>query len=192
MSFRNNELVNNMCKEVWKDIKGYEGHYQVSNLGRVKRLPKEVMQWNHQLQKEIPISYPKRYLKAEVVKEGYRRFTLSLGNKQERVQAHRLVAENFIPNPESKPQVHHINHITHDNRVENLMWVTAKENEHYKWKEKQAQFEAISPSGERTLWEVQSECARQLKLPRHGINRCLNGHYESFRGYTFKHITPTD
>lgn len=180
-----------MTKEQWKDINGYGGLYQVSNLGRVKRSEKTVYQWNHQLQKEIPIVYPKRYLKFDLSK-GYNRVTLSKDNKQERFQVHRLVAEHFIPNTENKPCINHINHIRIDNRVNNLEWVTHLENEAAKAVNKNKPFKAIHPDGTESKWYVQLECARKLGLSRIGIWHCLNGYQTHHRGYKFSYITPTE
>lgn len=176
-----------MTKEIWKDIPGYEGLYQVSNIGRIKRLESTVMQWNPQLQKKVPVVYKKRYLNFETTR-GYNRATLSKDNKQQRFQVHRLVAEAFVPNPDNKPCVNHINHIRIDNRADNLEWVTYKENEAAKGKFNNKPFKAIDPEGNETIWYVQLECARQLKLSRHGIRLCLNGTQESCRGYTFSYI----
>lgn len=68
-----------------------------------------------------------RQLKMEL-NRGYQRVTLSYNGLLERIFVHRLVAELYIPNPENKPFVNHINHIRNDNRVENLEWVTHSEN----------------------------------------------------------------
>lgn len=96
--------------EIWKDIVGYEGLYQVSNLGNVKSL-------NYRgTGKEKVISLTN--------KAGY--YLVSL--KRTLYRVHRLVALAFIPNPENKPFVDHINGIRSDNRVENLRWCTNKEN----------------------------------------------------------------
>jgi len=176
-----------MTKEQWKDIQGYNGLYQVSSIGRVKRVEREVMQFNHQLQKEIPIKYPKKYLKFDLSK-GYNRVTLSKENNQKRFLVHRLVAEYFLPNPEDKPHIHHINHHREDNRVENLMWVTPRENEFHKHKANNMPFKAVDPEGNETVWYVQMNCARTLGLNKNGIFRCLHGEVESYRGYKFSYI----
>lgn len=102
--------------EIWKDVQGYEGLYQVSNLGRVKSLIR-----GYYWQKE-------RILKPRKNHDGYLRFTLCKDGKTKTFYIHRLVAVAFIPNPENKPQIDHINAIKTDNTVNNLRWVTAKEN----------------------------------------------------------------
>ena len=108
-------------KEEWRDIKGYEGIYQVSNLGRVKSLERIVNTCN-----AYKTLYEKQ-LKIYVSKNGYLHVSLQRKNKL----VHRLVAEAFIPNPENKPQVNHKNEVKQDNRVENLEWVSARENINY-------------------------------------------------------------
>ena len=102
--------------EIFKDIPGYEGLYQVSNIGRVKSLPR-----NGTINKE-------RILNQENSK-GYKRVSLNKNNKAKHFSVHRLVAEAFIPNPLNKPQIDHINTVKDDNRVINLRWCTAKENQ---------------------------------------------------------------
>ena len=78
----------------------------------------------------------RRFLKQTVTKDGYHRVGLCRDGKQKMFSVHRLVAIHFIPNPDNKPEVDHINQNTHDNRLENLRWVTALENGQNKGKNK--------------------------------------------------------
>lgn len=106
--------------EIFKDIQGYEGLYQISNLGRVKSLPKG----NGNGGKE-------RMLKLEVIKNNhtnYHRVTLSKNGNTKRFQVHRLVAQHFIPNMAEKPFVNHIDNNGTNNNYINLEWCTAAEN----------------------------------------------------------------
>lgn len=113
-----------MEEEIWVDIKGYEGLYQVSNQGRVRSLDREVKRKGN----NIYISKGK-IKKNTIGKKGYlyTGLTDKNGNKKN-IFTHRLVAQAFIPNPENKPEIDHINGIRNDNRVENLRWVTKEEN----------------------------------------------------------------
>ena len=104
-----------MIEEIWRDIKDYEGLYQVSNLGEVKSL-------NYHRTREEKIIKPSRHC------SGYLQVCLCKDCEQKVLKVHRLVAAAFIPNPENKPCIDHINAIRDDNRVENLRWVTPKEN----------------------------------------------------------------
>jgi hypothetical protein len=106
--------------EIYKDIQGYETLYQVSNLGNVKSLPKGDGNGNRE-----------RLLKLEVIKRdhtSYYRVTLSKDGNVRRFQVHQLVAKAFIPNPENKPHVNHIDNNGLNNLFTNLEWCTAAEN----------------------------------------------------------------
>lgn len=98
--------------EVWLPIHGWEGLYEISNMGRVKSFKRKIV----------------KILKQEVQKYDYLQTQFIKLGITTRQKVHRVVAITFIPNPENKPQVNHINGIKHDNRVENLEWCTAHEN----------------------------------------------------------------
>lgn len=109
-------------EEVWKDIKGYEGLYQISTNGRVKSLLKVTKFGNRLKVNEEMI------LKPALGKRGYYVVSLNHNGKSKTFTIHRLIAEAFIPNPLNKKFIDHINTIKTDNRIENLRWVTSKEN----------------------------------------------------------------
>ena len=101
--------------EIWKDIEGYEGKYQVSSEGRVRSL-------NYNNTNEV------KELKLDKRLDGYVYAGLSRCDKVKFYRVHRLVAQAFIPNLENKPYTDHINGIRDDNRVENLRWCSPQEN----------------------------------------------------------------
>ena len=113
-------------KEIWRDVNGYNGKYQVSNFGRVKSLAKRV--WNGQnwwIQ-------PEKILKPQVCRNGYLEVSLSDGHSnQKKHLIHRLVAAAFIPNPNNFPVVNHKDENRQNNNVENLEWCTTMYNTHY-------------------------------------------------------------
>lgn len=109
--------------EVWKDVPGFEGRYQVSNLGQVKSLERKVKSCKGEK------TVYSRILRPFVDPKGYCRITIrDLQNHKYCFQIHRLVAKAFIPNPDNKPQVNHKNGNKTDNNIENLEWVTSREN----------------------------------------------------------------
>ncbi len=107
------QYINKMGDEIWKVIDGFE-KYEVSSFGRVRN------------------SITGRVLRYATTNGGYVNVGLNHNYIRKSPAVHRLVAQAFIPNPENKPQVNHINKIRNDNRVENLEWTTALENNIHK------------------------------------------------------------
>jgi len=112
--------------EVWVDIINYEGLYQVSNLGRIKRLSRLI---NVNSNRWGPIKMNDEKIHTAILPSSrYLNVSLCKNGKPKLFQVHRLVAQHFIPNPENKSQVNHKNLNKRDNRVINLEWATSKEN----------------------------------------------------------------
>lgn len=116
----------NEITEIWKAIAGYEGRYEVSNMGRVRSLDQMVKHPTGSLKR-----WRGRVLKATVYSTGYP--MVNLGSNKIARSVHRLVAKAFIPNPENKPHVNHLNGIKLDARSTNLEWCTPSENEKHSY-----------------------------------------------------------
>ena len=105
-------------KEIWQDIKGYEGKYQISSLGRIKSLKRKNVTTTH-------------IIKPRLDKNGYLLINLSMNNHKNTFKVHRLVAETFIPNPDNLPCVNHKDENKTNNKITNLEWCTVKYNNAY-------------------------------------------------------------
>lgn len=172
--------------EIWKDITGYEGIYQVSNLGRIKSL-----------------KYGKEKIR-KPVKHKFGYLQIGLNNGKYRVyKVHRLVAQTFIPNPENKPHIDHINTDRTDNRAENLRWVTAKENANNKLtiekhKNKLLPKSEKHPSSKPILqftkegefvniWNCARDIERELGCCNGDISKCCKGKLKTCGGYKWRY-----
>ena len=115
-----------MENEIWKDVKGYEGYYQVSNMGRVKSMrvlktPKNGVKCRKNAFLSTKTSHDKQYVTVALCRDGEKKQT----------QVHRLVAEAFIPNPNNLPFVNHKDENPSNNRADNLEWCTMDYNFQY-------------------------------------------------------------
>lgn len=108
-------------EEIWKDIKGFEDIFIINNFGKIK---------NKLTNKKVSTSFSR----------GYETCGLYYKGKTYTKKVHRLVAEAFIPNPENKLQVHHIDENPSNNSVKNLMWVTPKEHAKLRSEESKIKF----------------------------------------------------
>lgn len=119
-----------MIEEVWKDVVGFNGIYQVSNLGNVKSITRILKtKRNRWGQADVKRTIKGRFLPVFDNGHGYKLVVLSLGNnKTKKYYIHRLVATAFIPNPSNLPEVNHIDLNKSNNCVENLEWCCRKYN----------------------------------------------------------------
>lgn len=195
-------------KEVWKNIKNYKGLYQVSNLGRIKSLKRNIPFTNRWGQR-ITHLQKERILKAKKQFNGYLALSLSKDGEHKTYLVHRLVAEAFILKTDNKSQVDHINGDKTDNRVENLRWVTPKENcLNPLWVEKsknvseetrnklsdKAKYSHNKSVVQYTLdekivkeWVSIREIERQLGFKSSHICNCLKGRHKTAYGYIWKY-----
>lgn len=128
-------------EEIWRDVKEYEGYYQVSNRGIVKSL-----NYNHTGKEGI--------LKAQDNGDGYLYVNLWKEGKMKSCTIHRLVAIAFLPNPNNLPEVNHISEDKSDNRVENLEWCTRLYNTTYNGRAKKAErSKEMTQIKVKQLWE---------------------------------------
>ena len=170
-------------KEVWRKIDNFE--YEISNLGNVKSLRNNII------------------LKPDI-RSGYYSVNLYNQGKRNRQLIHRLVATYFLPNPENKPQVDHINTVRLDNRVENLRWVTAKETinnpfsiekhkvpHSEKWKKNMhlaQKKKAVLCVEKNIVYEGLCEAGRQTGVPYPNIIQVLNGLRKTAGGFHWKAV----
>lgn len=116
--------------EEWKDIEGYEGIYQVSNLGRVRSLDHKARH-RSRTGNEFEVTYKGRIRKQVPNENGYSIVMVKDGGKSRALKVHRLVAQAFIPNPDNLPFVNHKDEDPSNNRADNLEWCTHEYNVRY-------------------------------------------------------------
>ena len=156
--------------EEWRDIKGYEGLYQVSNSGKVKSLK------DNYGRPRIKI------LKLKKRKDGYIQITLHKNGERKTFRVHQLVAKAFIPNPDNLPEVNHKDKIRTNNRVDNLEWCTRKYNNNYgarteKFIESRGTKVICVNTGK--IYRSTREASRDTGVDNSFICKCCKGKYKS-------------
>ena len=174
-------------EEQWKPIAGYEGLYEVSNLGRVKSIARLVPYPNGKGH-----NYPERIRRINTDRAGYKYVDLWKDGKGRSAKVHRLVAQTFIPNPSHLPEVNHINEDKTDNRAENLEWCTAEYNSNFGTRKERATAKTkravlqFTKDG-KLIAEYASarEAAKQFRNPHIAmqIGECCRGTQKTAHGY---------
>lgn len=167
--------------EIYKDVVGYEGKYQVSNLGNVKSLN------YRQTGKE-------KVMKQTLIDNGYLQVDLYNNGKHKKYGVHRLVADAFLDNPNNYPQVNHKDENKQNNNVDNLEWATAQYNINYGTHGERAGKTRSKPVIQYDLqgnfiksWNSATEIEKQLKISRTNICNCCNGKIKTAYGYKWRY-----
>jgi hypothetical protein len=172
--------------EVWKDVSGFEGAYQVSNRGRVKSLERVVKsRWAK------GCTYHEKMLSLKT-KNRYCKVVLRLNGELKNALIHRLVAQAFIPNPKNLPEVNHIDGDTNNNAADNLEWCNASQNAHHALalglrKSVKGDKHGKSKITEKQAREIKySTESRKALAEKYGLT--YSGIYQIQAGYRWKHI----
>lgn len=193
-----------MQEEVWRDVVGYEGLYEVSNLGRVRSLDRVVA--HHTAGKAVrkgrmrKLAFDGHYLNVSLSKDG----------KTVVRRVHRVVAQAFIPNPDNLSDVDHIDCDKLNNRVDNLRWCTSAENTRFAWDN--GLIRSV-PYSERSEWQRErsaaarrravvrsdgkwykstTDAAKDLGVSRGAVSHVLCGLTTSCQGYSFTYAKRQD
>ena len=186
-------FIRNKMTEVWKDIKGYEGLYQISNLGRVKSLA-------HLHGKSKKLIRKEKIMQCVIGIKGYLYCGLSKNGLTKRYRVHRLVAEAFIGNPNELPQVNHIDGDKANNRADNLEYCTCAYNVRHAFLNglrkgirdsdnalsKKVNQYALSGDYIKT-WDSTMQIERNLGITNVSISQCCLGKIKSSHGYIWRY-----
>lgn len=160
-----------------KDIKGYEGLYAITSCGKV---------WSYR---------SKKFLKPRITIYGYERVALYKDGEPKDYSVHRLVAETYIPNPESKPQVNHKNEDKTFNCINNLEWVSILENNTYGTRVERMRKSQLGKHTKKVMCVETNEIFNSISDASISVNRsisaishCLNGHSKTCGGYHWKYF----
>ena len=170
-------------KEVWKDIKSYEGIYQVSNLGRVKSLARHKVIGSATFLAEENILI-------NVNVKGYSRVSLCKDKKVKQHSIHRLVGMAFLDNPCNLPMINHKDENKANNNVENLEWCTGKYNSNYGMANKKGRRKVYQFSLDGTFlkeWEGLTMAAKELGIDGSHISKCCIGKLKQSGNFIWKY-----
>lgn len=185
-------------EEIWKDIDGYEGLYQVSNIGRVRSLTR-----NRRGRNNAPNPIQGRILKQHIC-FGYCYISLCKNRKYKGFRVHRLVATAFIPNPDNLPQVNHKDENKTNNCVDNLEWCDGKYNVNYGTGTERSRLSNTNGKCSKTVlqysldgtfikeWKSTMDVQRNLGFANTHISECCRGEQAYAYGYIWKYKKEID
>ncbi len=168
--------------EEWKDIKGFEGRYKVSNEGRVKSIDSVIITGRGVRH------YTEHFLTPAAIKNGYLKVYLSSEKKSKWYLIHRLVAEAFIENPDNLPEINHKDENTSNNKVENLEWCDRKYNINYgtRTSKTSTPIEALDDDGNVVYTFESKREARRHGFADSNITNCIKGNTEKAYGLKWR------
>lgn len=174
-------------KEVWKNIEGYKGQYQISSLGRVKSIERILF-----LKQGGYKVIPEKIMSPEIMKLGYLRIQLSKSQEKKKILIHVLVAKHFLPFDGLDKEVNHKDGNKENNCIENLEWVTKSENVQYSYSvlkrrkavHKKRPVKKLSLNGGllKTFCSIQ-EAAENINTSTGNMHGACNGRYKTFKGF---------
>ena len=164
--------------EEWRNIEGYDGRYQISNLGNVR-----ATDFNHTGKVKV--------MRISIGTHGYPQISLSKNNKKKTFKIHKLVADAFIPNPFNLPDVNHRDENKQNNCASNLERCTKAYNNRYGTRilRTSQEFRQYDLSGNLIrIWKSGKDIEREEGYDRRHINRCCNGRRPTAYGYIWKRV----
>ena len=176
-------------------MNGYEGLYQVSDLGRIKRLSKLKKNYDMNSKEFKMIMIPEKIVKPQLSRYGYYRIGLTKNFKRTHYSVHRLVAKAFIPNPDNLPQVNHKDESKRNNHVDNLEWCTSRYNANYGTRNKRTgeqQTKPIKCIETGIIYKSLTEASKSTGLSMGNISSVCNNRvgYKTTGGYHWEYIKP--
>ena len=175
----------NTEKEVWKDVKDYEGYYQISNHGNFRSVDRLVERSDG-----TTARYKGKEIMGSVNNLGYRRFTLSKDGKATKELAHRLVGKHFVPNPHEFEEINHIDENKLNNKADNLEWCTRWHNLTHGSRLKNMSYKVRRThiaTGEVKIYPSASS-VREDGFDQGHVSRVCRGEKQTHKGYTWEYI----
>lgn len=167
---------------MYKAIKGYEGFYEINELGQIRSVDRTIHYKDGRFRK-----FKGKILKLMTDKDGYFIIGLNKNGVAKTWRVHRLVADAFLQNPDNLPEIHHINHNIKDNTLQNLMWVSEAGQIDEHWRKTQSKIRGtrlrVIGNGIDKIYNSSREVERELGIPNTNAMKVAKGIYKQSKGY---------